>query len=87
MGKPIASEKKEMQPTKAETREVELEGHPGMELSIEVEREGSLQNGRIRYFHVGTTSYGLMAFAEKSEDAEADFQQFFASVRLIRDEP
>lgn len=79
--------KEEMQPSKAETREVELEGHPGMELSIEFERDGSPWKARIRYFHVGTTSYGLLAFAERGEDAEADFRQFFASVRLIGEEP
>jgi len=77
----------EMQPTKAETREVELEGHPGMEVSIEVERGGGLWKARIRYFHVSTTSYGLMAFAEENQTAEADFERFFDSVRLIESEP
>jgi len=79
--------KEEMQATKAETREVELEGHPGMELSIELERDGGPWKARIRYFHVGTTSYGLTAFAQRGEDAEADFRQFFASVRLIGEKP
>jgi hypothetical protein len=65
------------------TVEISLGGHPGMEAEYEIVDDESTIVMRHRIYHVGTTSYQVLAGMFKGEDAHQDVERFFQSFELL----
>jgi hypothetical protein len=69
--------------TLIESREISLDGHPGLEFRA----ENSRMSAKCRFFAFGNRLYFLVAGINKPQDDSANVNRFFASFAFTKTDP
>lgn len=63
--------------------DIKLGDHPGMQADYILQDGGTTLEFRHRIYHVGGTSYQVMAVMHRGEEAQSDIDKFMNSFRLL----
>lgn len=71
--------------TLSNAQAIELNGHPGLEIAIEIPKSSAASEGgmyRARLYLVGNRMYQIIYVAQKKDDDQAAYQKLFDSFQL-----